>query len=243
MGFRHAHFCMNDYPYCFCTGFCHAHFCTNYYPSYSCMGFCHAHFRTNDYPYYYGFLSRTWLYEWLSILFLYWFSSCKFLYEWLFIFLWVFVMHIFVRMTIHISFWMGFCHAYSCTNDYSYSYGFLSWTWFYEWISILFLNGFCHAHFSTNDYPFFCVWVYAMHISVQMTIHIIFVRVFVLNIYVWMTIPILLGFSSCTWLYKWIFCSKLFSNAFLLNRNSEFLGVFSLNVSVLPCAQCSPTRE
>ena len=32
MGFRHGHFCTNDYPYSFCMGFRHAHFCTNDYP-------------------------------------------------------------------------------------------------------------------------------------------------------------------------------------------------------------------
>ena len=65
-----------------------------------------------------------------------------------------FVMHIFVRMTIRIH--MGFRLAHFCTNDYPCS----------------FLMGFRHAHFCTNDYPFLCVWVFVMHISVRMTIHI-----------------------------------------------------------------------
>ena len=65
----------------------------------------------------YGFSSCTFLYEWLSILFFYGFSSCTFLYEWLSIFLWVFVIYISVRMTIHF-----------------FVYGFLSCTW--KWIVI-----------------------------------------------------------------------------------------------------------
>ena len=121
--FCHVQFCtLNVHiSICFCMGFCHAHFCTNDYPYYSCMGFRHAHFCTNDYPYSYGFSSCTSLYEWLSILFLYGFSSCTSLYEWLSIFLWIFVMHIFVWMTIHII--MGFHHAHLFPNDYPYSYG------------------------------------------------------------------------------------------------------------------------
>ena len=67
-------------------------------------------------------------------------------------FVWVFVMHIFVRMTIHIlmSFFhvhlctnyypyyscMGFRHAHLCTNDYTYSYGFSSCTFLYEWVQV-----------------------------------------------------------------------------------------------------------
>ena len=136
MGFRHVHLCTNDYPYYSCTGFRHVHFCTNDYPySYGfssctslykwlsislCMGFRHAHFCTNDYPF---LLNR--------------FLSCTFLYEWLpFLFEWVFVIHISVRMTT-ISFWMGFRHAHFCTNDYHF-----------------FWMGFRHAHFYTNYYLF-----------------------------------------------------------------------------------------
>ena len=70
---------------------------------------------------------------------------------------WVFVMHIFVRMTINIIlvwvfvmhtflyewlfilFLYGFRHAHLSTNDYPYSYWFLSCTSFYEWLSKLLL--------------------------------------------------------------------------------------------------------
>ena len=111
-------------------------------------------------------------------------------------FLWVFVMHISVRMTFHFWFssctslyeWLsillwvfvmhisvrmtihiliGFCHAHLCTNDYP------------------FIIEFCHVHLCTNDFPYSykflsctCLyewlsiffWVFVMHISVQMTI-------------------------------------------------------------------------
>ena len=166
-----------------------------------CMGFRHAHLCTNDYPYSYGFLSCTFLYERLCIIFLNGFSSCTFLYKWLSIFLcmgvrhahfctndypfhcvWVFVMHVSVRMTIHF-FVHGFCLAHFCTNYYPYSYVFSSFKFLYEWLSIFFLN-----------------WFLVMYIFVRMTI-----------------------------------CSQFLSNAFLLNGNSEFLGIFSSNVSVSPC--------
>ena len=74
-------------------------------------------------------------------------------------FVWVFVMHISVRMTSHIH--MGFRHAHFCTYDYPYC----------------FCIGFRHAHFCTNDYPFLCVWVYVMYNSVRMTVHIICILV------------------------------------------------------------------
>ena len=64
--------------------------------------FRHAHLCTNKYSYFFSFLSCTSLYEQISILFLYGFSSYTSLYKWLYIFLWVFVIHIFVRMNIHI---------------------------------------------------------------------------------------------------------------------------------------------
>ena len=65
-----------------------------------------------------------------------------------------------------------------------------------------------------------------MHIYVRMSIHILFEWVSVMHISVRIAI-----------------CSQFLSNAFLLNGNSEFLGVFTSNVSVSPCVQCSPTRE
>ena len=84
-----------------------------------------------------------------------------------YVFVWVFVMHIFVRITIHILMGfrhvhlctndypyyscMGFCHVHLCTNDYPYSYGFSSCTSLYEWLFI-----------------FFCM-CFVMHISVRMT--------------------------------------------------------------------------
>ena len=114
----------------------------------------HAHLCTNNSQYSYGFLSCTSLYKWLSLLLLYGFSSCTSLYVWIYIFLCVFVMHIFVRMTIHILFIrfffthifvrmtipiiMGSRHAHLCTNDYPYC----------------FCIGIRHAHICTNDYPY-----------------------------------------------------------------------------------------
>ena len=96
-----------------------------------------------------------------------------------YVFVWVFVMHIFLRMTIHIL--MYFRHVHVCTNDYPYFYGFLSCTCLYEWLSIFLCMGFHYAHFCTNDYPFLsngfssctfmyewlpfrCIWAFVMHI-------------------------------------------------------------------------------
>ena len=152
------------------------------------------------------------------------FLSCTTLYEWLSILFLVFVMHTSVRMTIHIFF------------------------------------GFCHAHLCTNNYPFLCVWFFVMHIYVRMTIHILFEWVFVMRISVPMTIHFFMGFRHahfctndypfhCVWIFvmrisvRRTICSQFISNAFLLNGNSEFLGVFSSNVSVSLCVQCSSTRE
>ena len=84
------------------TRFCHVQCCT--LNVHSSIYFCHAPLSTNDLQYYFWFLSCTSLYKWLSILFL------------------VFVMQIFVWMTIHIV--IGFCHAHIYTNDYPYSSGF-----------------------------------------------------------------------------------------------------------------------
>ena len=108
-------------------------------------------------------------------------------------------MYIFVRMTIHIIFWMGFRHAHLYTNDYTFSYWFSSCTSLYGWLSM-----------------FLCVFV--MYISVRMTIHIILVWVFFMYISVGMTIHILMGFRHvhlCTNDYKiilvWFFrvCNSL----------------------------------
>ena len=119
-----------------------------------------------------------------------------------YVFVWVFVMHIFVRMTIHIL--MGFCnvhlctndypyysfmvfrHVDLCTNDYPYSHGFSSCTSLYKWLSISLCMGF------------------VMHSSVRMTIHFFwmdFLHVhFCTNDYHFF----LNGFSSCTFLYGWL---------------------------------------
>ena len=182
MGFCHAHLFTNDYQYCSCMVSSQAHFCTLFL---------------------YGFLSCTFLYEWLSIFLwffvmhifvrmtihflVYGFLSCTFLYEWLSIsFEWFFVMHISVRMTA-ISFWMGFCYAHFCTNDYH-----------------LFLNGFSSCTFLYEWLPFLFEWVFLMHISVRMTI-----------IYFWMVFRhthfcmndyhfFVYWFLSCTFLCKWL---------------------------------------
>ena len=119
-------------------------------------------------------------------MFLYGFSSCTCLYEWVSIFLWVFVLYMFVRMTIYIIL-MGFRHVHVCTNDYPFPLnGFSSFTCLYEWLSNSLCIGFHDAHFSTNDYPILlngfssctCLyewlsnsfeWVFVMNISVRMT--------------------------------------------------------------------------
>ena len=119
-------------------------------------------------------------------MFLYGFSSCVSLYEWLSIFLWVFVMYIFVRMTIHIILVWVFVTHISVQ------------------MTIRILMGFRHAHLCTNDYPFLFVWFFVMHFSVQMTIHIIFVWVFVIHIFCTNDYPYSYGFLSCTSLYEWL---------------------------------------
>ena len=154
----------------------------------------------------------------INIYILYGFSSWTSLYEWLSIFLWVFVMYIFVRMTIHI---------------------ILVWV-FVMYISVRMtihnLMGFRHAHLCTYDYPFPCVGVFVMHISVRMT-----------TISFWMgfrhahfcvnDFRYSFGFSFVMYInVRMTICSQFLSNAFLLNGNSEFLGVYSSNVLVSPCA-------
>ena len=98
------------------------------------LGFRHAHLCTNYYPCYYGISSCTSLYEWLSLL------------------LCVFVMHIFVWMTIHIL--MVFA---SCTSLYE-------WLTIFLWVCVMHISvrmtihilmGFRHAHIFTNDYPYY----------------------------------------------------------------------------------------
>ena len=96
------------------------------------------------YSYYITFLSSKSLYKWLSILV--YVMSCTTLYEWLSILFLVFVMHIFVGMTIYII--LGFRHAHFFTNDFPYYFWFFSCTSLYKLLSI----GFRHAHLCTNDY-------------------------------------------------------------------------------------------
>ena len=140
----------------------------------------------------------------INICFCMGFLSCISLYKWRSIFLWVFVMYMFVQMTIHFLvygflsmhisvrmtihfFWMGFHHAHLCTNDYPFL-----------------LMGFRYEHFCTNDYPFLFEWIIVMHISVQRS-----------NIYFWMDCChalfctkechfFLNGLLSCTFLYDWL---------------------------------------
>ena len=204
--------------------FCHVQFFTlNVHINICfCMGFHHAHLCTNNYPY-----SCTSLYEWLSILFFYVFSSCTSLCEWLSIFLWVFVMHIFVRMTIHFLAY-GFS---SCTFMYEWQSIFFlnvfsSCTFLYKWLSISFWMCSCHAHFCTNDYLFLLERVFVMHIFLRRTIHILFVWVFVMYIFVQMTFHFFLnGFSSYKFLYEWLSISFLmgFRHAHFCKNDYPFL--------------------
>ena len=168
MGFRHAHFCTNDYPFLL-NGFSSCTCCTNdlfiifngmssftflYGWLYShfegifvmyisvrmttfsfWMDFRHIHFCTNDY-----------------LLILNGFSSYTFLYEWLpFLFEWVFVMYISVRMTT-ISFWMDCFHVHFCTNDYHFFLkGLSSCTFLCEWQPFLF-EWICNVRIAKNLY-------------------------------------------------------------------------------------------
>ena len=112
-----------------------------------------------------------------------------------------------LNVHINICFCMGFCHAHLCTNYYPYSYGFLSCTSLYGWLSIIFLYGFRHLRLCTNDYP------YSNGFSSRT------------SLYGWLPIslcmgfchahlctndyPFLLnGFLSCTCLYEWLSISS-----------------------------------
>ena len=105
------------------------------------MDFRHSHLCTNDYHFFLNGL-----------------SSCTFLYKWLpFIFEWIVVMHISVRMTT-ISFWMDCRHAHFCMNDYHFVvYGFLS------------------CIFCAMTFYILCIWIFVIHISVRMPLHILLV--------------------------------------------------------------------
>ena len=148
------------------------------------------------------------------------FLLCTTLYKWLSIFFWIFVMHISVRITIHVL--LDFRHAHDCTNDYPYCscVGFLVHISVRMHILSLmgfrhahlctndypysFCMGFRHAHFCTNDYPFLFEWVSVMHISVRITtisFEWVFVNAhFCTNDYHFF----FKRFSSCTFLYEWL---------------------------------------
>ena len=120
-----------------------------------------------------------------------------------YVFVWVFVLYMFVRMTIHIL--MGFRHVHVCTNDYPH---YCVWV-FVMHISVQmtihsFLNGFSSCTRLYEWLPFLCVLVFIMHISVRMTIHFFWIGFrhghvctndyhFFLN-----------GLSSFTFLYEWL---------------------------------------
>ena len=135
-------------------------------------------------------------------------------------------MHFSVQMTMHIL--MGFRHVHLCTKDYAgvfvmhisvrmtihILFVFYSFcTFLYEWLSISFCKDFRHAHFCTNDYPLPCVFFFYMHISIWMTIHILFVLVSSCT-FAYIFIYVLMVSSSCTFLYEWpstffgIWCSS-----------------------------------
>ena len=133
-------------------------------------GFPDTHICTNDYPFLLnGFSSCTCLYEWLSISFE-----------------WVFVMSMFVRMTIHFLV-NGFP---SCTC----LYGWLSIS--FEWVFVMYISvrmitfsfwmDFRHVHFCTDDY--------------LLSLNEFSSYPFLSDDY----ILILNGFSSCTFLYEWL---------------------------------------
>ena len=151
MGFRHVHVCTNDYPFPYDLVFV-VHISVRMTIHFFWMGFRHAHFCTNDYHFLFNGL-----------------SSFTFLYEWLpFLFEWIFVMHISLRITT-IYFWMECRHSHFCTNDYDFFLnGLSSFIFLYEWLPFLFecnvviyisvwmttislWMDFRHAHFCTND--------------------------------------------------------------------------------------------
>ena len=172
MDFCHARFCLNDYPFLlngfsscmflyellslsfewffvmcisvrmttplFSMGFLHVHVSARMTTIYFWTDCHHEHFCTNDYHFFLnGLSSYTFLYEWLP-----------------FLFEWIFVMHIFVRMTT-ISFWMDFRHAHFCTNDYHFVvYGFLSCTFCANDFPYSFYIDSRHAIFCTIDFPY-----------------------------------------------------------------------------------------
>ena len=103
-------------------------------------------------------------------MFLYGFSSCTCLYEWLTILVWVFVMHMFVRMTIDIIVAWVFVMYISVRLSIHILIGFVMYM-FVRMTIHFFWMGFRHVHVYTNDYPFPCEWIFVMYISVLMTTH------------------------------------------------------------------------
>ena len=67
-----------------------------------------------------------------------------------YVFVWVFVMSMFVRMTIHIR--MGFHHVHICTDDYPFL-----------------LNSFPSCKFLYGWLPYHFEWIFVIYISVRMT--------------------------------------------------------------------------
>ena len=192
--------------------FRHAHICTNDYPYYYI--FCHAQLCTNDYVYYYRFSSCTSLYEWLSIL------------------LYVFVMHISVRMTIHnildsvihisvrttIHIIIGFRTAHLFTKDYAYSYWFLSCEWLWIFLLVFVMHillrrtihisiRFRHAHLYTNDYPYPSGFSSCTSLFEWLSI---FLLVFVMHIFVHRTILFSISFQCVSIKPEYFYVSLLF---------------------------------
>ena len=157
MEFCHLHFCMHDYHF-FLNGLSSFTFLCEWLPflfelivfiyifvrrtTISFWIDCrHAHFCTNDYHF---FLNR--------------FSSCKFLYERLpFLFEWIVVIYISVRMTAIFLVWIFVMHISVRIT------------------TILLCMGFHHAHSVQMTFHILSIWFFVMHISVRMTFHILLV--------------------------------------------------------------------
>ena len=104
-----------------------------------------------------------------------------------YVFVWVFVMYMFVRMTIHIS--MGFRHVHVCTNDYPY---------FCIWVFVM------HISVQMTIYPLLLNGFSSMDMFVRMTIHFFWIGFRYVHVCT-NDYPFLLnGFSSCTFLYGWL---------------------------------------
>ena len=154
------------------------------------------------------------------------------------IFLWVLVMYMFVRMTIHfllygfspctflyewlsISFkWVFVMHISVRITIHFFLKGLSSWTFLYEWLSINF------------------EWVFVMHISVRMTTISFGMDCrhahFCTNYYHF----VVYGFSSCT------FCANDVPYSFCMDfRHAHFCANGFPYSFGFPCVQRSSTRE